>query len=103
VAQKLLHNVYCSLNIREIISRKVRWAGHIARMKNMRNTQFSDRKKPLRRQRRGWDDLGDTGWEAADKIIWFRTESTARLCEHSSKPSSSSIRGDKFLVQLSDC
>jgi hypothetical protein len=33
-----LHNLYDSLNIiREIKSRRIRWAGNVARIRNMRN------------------------------------------------------------------
>jgi hypothetical protein len=57
-----LHNLYClSSIIRMIKSRKIRWAGHIAcmreRMKAYRIlVRNPEEKKPLRRPRRRWVD-----------------------------------------------
>jgi hypothetical protein len=68
-----LHNLYSSPNIiRQIKSRRMRWAGHVARMGEERNVYRvlvgkSEGKRPLGRPRRRWEDgirisLGETGW-----------------------------------------
>jgi hypothetical protein len=57
-----LHNLYCSPNIiRMIKSRRMRWAGHIARMEAPRNAYRilvgkPEGKRPLGRPRRRWVD-----------------------------------------------
>jgi hypothetical protein len=67
------HNLYSSLNIiRMIKSRRMRWAGHVARMVAKRNAYRilvgkPEGKRPLGRPRRRWVDsfkidLGETGW-----------------------------------------
>ena len=58
-----LHSLYRSLNIvREIKSRRLRWAGHVARMEEGRSafkilTGEPTGKKPLGRPRRRWVDI----------------------------------------------
>jgi hypothetical protein len=57
-----LHNLYCSPSIiRMIKSRRIRWAGNVARMREKRNVyrilvEKSDWKGPLGRPRRRWVD-----------------------------------------------
>jgi hypothetical protein len=57
-----LHNLYSSPNIiRMIKSRKMRWAGHVARMGEKRNAyrilvEKPEGKRPLGRSRRRWVD-----------------------------------------------
>jgi hypothetical protein len=57
-----LHNLYSSLNIIRIIkSRRMRWAGHVARMGEKRNVyvllvEKPEGKRPLGRSRRRWID-----------------------------------------------
>ena len=57
-----LHSLYRSPNIiREIKSRRLRWAGHVARMEEGRNalkilTGKPTGKRPLGRPRRRWED-----------------------------------------------
>jgi hypothetical protein len=57
-----LHNLYSSPDIcRQIKSRKMRWAGHVARMGEGRNlfrvlVGKPAGKRPLERQRRGWEE-----------------------------------------------
>jgi hypothetical protein len=68
-----LHNLYLSPNIiRQIKSRRMRWAGHVARMEK-ESKVFSvlvgspEGKRPLERPRRRWEDgikmdLREIGW-----------------------------------------
>ena len=57
-----LHSLYCSPNIFRVIkSRKLRWAGHVARMEEGRSgfkilTGKPTGKKSLGRPRRKWED-----------------------------------------------
>jgi hypothetical protein len=68
-----LHNLYTSADIiRQIKSRRMRWAGHVARMGEGRNVYrvlvgSPEGKRPLERPRRGWEDgikmeLMEIGW-----------------------------------------
>jgi hypothetical protein len=56
------HNLYSSPNIiRMIKSRRMRWAGHVARTGEKRNAYrvlvgMSEGKRPLERRRRRWED-----------------------------------------------
>jgi hypothetical protein len=74
-----LHNLYSSSNlIRMVKSRRMRWAGHVARMGETRNAYRilmgkPERKRPLRRPRRRWVhniqiDLTEIGWGSMDWI-----------------------------------
>jgi transcription termination factor 2 len=74
-----LHNLYSSPNIiRMIKSRRMRWAGHVARMGETRNAYRilvgkSEGNRPLGRPRRRWVDnikmdLGEIGWDGRDWI-----------------------------------
>jgi hypothetical protein len=57
-----LHNLYSSADIiRQIKSRRMRWAGHVARMAEGRNVYRvllgkAEGKRPLVRPKRGWED-----------------------------------------------
>jgi hypothetical protein len=57
-----LHNLYCSPKIiRMIMSRRMRWAGHVGRMGEKRKAYRilvgkPEGKKPLGRPRRRWED-----------------------------------------------
>jgi hypothetical protein len=75
-----LHILYSSPNIiRQIISRRMRWAGHVARMAEERNAYRllmgkPQGKRPLRRSKRRWEDgiriyLREIGWGSVD---WIR-------------------------------
>jgi hypothetical protein len=68
-----LHNVYSSPNIiRQIKARRMRWAGHVARMGEGRNLYRvlvgkPEGKRPLERSRSRWEDgikmdFRDIGW-----------------------------------------
>jgi transcription termination factor 2 len=74
-----LHNLYSSPNIiRMIKSRRMRWAGHVARMGETRNVYRilvgkAERKRPLGRPRCRWVDnikmdLREIGWDGVDWI-----------------------------------
>jgi hypothetical protein len=74
-----LHNLYFPPNIIRIIkSKRVRWAGHVARMGEKRNAYRilvvkPEEKRPLGRPRHRWEDnirmnLRDLGWGGMD---WF--------------------------------
>ena len=57
-----LNDLYCSLNIVRVIkSRRMRWAGHVARMGERRGIYRvlvgkPERKSPLKRPRRRWQN-----------------------------------------------
>jgi hypothetical protein len=67
-----LHNLYCSPStIRIIKSRRMRWAGHVARMGEKRNACMilvgkPEGKRPLGRPRRRWEDNITVGWYGLD-------------------------------------
>jgi hypothetical protein len=74
-----LHNMYSSPSIiRMIKSRRMRWAGHVARMGEKRNAYGilvvnPEGKRPLGRPRRRWVeniemDLREIGWDGGDWI-----------------------------------
>jgi hypothetical protein len=74
---KELHDLYSSPSIIGIIkSRRMRWAGHVARMGEKRNAYRLlvgklEGKRPLGRPRRRWVDnigmdLGEMGWGDVD-------------------------------------
>jgi hypothetical protein len=79
-----LHNVYSSPDIiRQIKSRKISWAGHVARMGEGRNVYRvflvgkTDVKRPLERPRRRWEDgikvdLREIGWGVWSGFTWLR-------------------------------
>jgi hypothetical protein len=74
-----LRNLYSSPSIIRIMkSRRMRWAGHVARMREKRNAYRllmgkPEGKRPLGKSRRGWVDniqmdLFETGWGGVDWI-----------------------------------
>jgi hypothetical protein len=59
--------------IRMIKSRRMRWAGHVARMVEKRDAYRllvgkPEGKRPLGRSRRRWMDLLELGWGDVDRI-----------------------------------
>jgi hypothetical protein len=74
-----LHNLYSSPDIiRHIISRRMRWAGYVARMGEGTNVYMdlvgkSKGKRPLERPRRRWEngikmDLREIGWRGVEWV-----------------------------------
>jgi hypothetical protein len=72
-----LHNLYSSpIIIRQIKSRRMRWAGHVARMGEESNVYRvlmgkPEGKRPFERARHRWEDgirmdLREIGWESVD-------------------------------------
>jgi hypothetical protein len=78
-----LHNLYSSPDIRQVKSRVMRWAGHVARMGEERKVYKvlvgkPEGKRPLGRPRRRWEDgvrmdLGEIGWGVWIGFDWLRT------------------------------
>jgi hypothetical protein len=79
-----LHNLYSSPDIiRQIKSRRMRWAGHVARMGEGRNVYRvlvgkPEGNRPLERPRRRWEDgikmdLSEIGWGGVwSGFSWLR-------------------------------
>jgi hypothetical protein len=78
-----LYNLCSSPDItRQIKSRRMRWAGHVARMGEGRNVYRilvgkPEGKRPVERPRRRWEDgiqmdLRDTGWGVWSGFTWLR-------------------------------
>jgi hypothetical protein len=78
-----LHNLYSSPNIiRQITSRRMRWAGHVARRGEERKLYKilvgnTEGRRPLGRPRRGWKDgirmdLRESGWGLWSGFSWLR-------------------------------
>jgi hypothetical protein len=76
-----LHGLYSSPSIVRVIkARKMRWAGHVARMGEVRGAYNilvgrPERRRLLRRPRRRWEDnikmdLREIGFEDPDWIHW---------------------------------
>jgi hypothetical protein len=74
-----IHNLYYSLDVaRAIKSRRMRWAGHIALMGEMRNAhkilvRTPEGKRSCGRTRRRWEDnikmeFMEIGWEGVDRM-----------------------------------
>jgi hypothetical protein len=85
-----LHNLYSTPDIiRQIKSRRMRWAGHVARIGEGRNVYRvlvgkPEGKRPLERPRRRWEDgikvdLWETGWDGCSGFIWLRTGTVGGL------------------------
>jgi hypothetical protein len=78
-----LHNLYSLPDIvRQIKSRRMRWAGHVTCTGERRNVYRvsvgkPEGKRPLERQRRRWEDgikmdLSETGWGVWSGLTWLR-------------------------------
>jgi hypothetical protein len=76
--RKLHNELYILYSSRQIKSRRMRWAGHVARMGEERNVHMifmgkSEGNRPLIRPRRRWEngirmDLREIGWRSVDWI-----------------------------------
>jgi hypothetical protein len=75
-----LHNLYSLPDIiRRIKSRRIRWAGHVARMGEVKKlyeflVEESEGKRPLGRPRRTWENgiklcLREIGWEGVEWVL----------------------------------
>jgi hypothetical protein len=79
-----LHNLYSSPSIiRMIKSRRMRWAGHVARIRETRNAcgilaGKAEGKRPLGRPRRRWADSIDMDRREII-LIWLRIETSGGL------------------------
>jgi hypothetical protein len=78
-----IHNLYSSPdNIRQIKSRRMRWAGHVECMGEGRNVYSvlagkPEGKRPLERPRRRWEDgikldFREIGWGVWSGFTWLR-------------------------------
>jgi hypothetical protein len=89
-----LHNLYSSRRIiRMIKSRRMRWAGHIARMGDNSNTYRTlvvkpERKRPLGRPGRRWVNSDRMGWYGVDRAASGKGP-VVSSCEHGNEPSDS--------------
>jgi hypothetical protein len=84
-----LHGLYSSPGIVRVIkARRMRWAGHVARMGEVRGAYVlvgrPEGRRPLGRPRCGWEDnikmyLREIGFGDVDWIIWLRIGIRGRL------------------------
>jgi hypothetical protein len=89
-----LHNLYSSPSIIIMIkSRRMRWAGHVARMGGEKRILVGkpEGKRPLGRSRRRWRTILKWILERQDRmvwigLIWLRIEPVEGSCEHGNKP-----------------
>jgi hypothetical protein len=101
--------MYSSLNIvRVITSRRMWWAGHVARMGEGRGVYRvlvgrPENKRPLGKPRPRWEDniKMDLRETENDEANWIQLGPVAGLCEHGNEPSGS-IRKQEIFDKLSD-
>jgi hypothetical protein len=89
------HILYSSPNIiRQIKSRIMRWAGHVARMGEECVQGFDGKaRRKYHLEDQGVDgirmDLREIGWGSVDWIQWLRIVTLAGSCEYGDEPSGS--------------
>jgi hypothetical protein len=99
-----LHYLYSSPNIVRVIkSRRIRWAGHVARMGKGRGVYRilvgrPEGKRPLGRPRRRWEDkikmgLREIGIDGANYLAGSGYGPMAGFCELGNEPSCSLKKG----------
>jgi hypothetical protein len=99
-----LHNLYKSPDIiRQIKSRRMCWAGHVARMGEGRNVYRvlvgkPEGKRSLGRPRRRWEDgikmdLREIGWGGWSGFTWLSIGTAVGCCECGDEPSGSGATG----------
>jgi hypothetical protein len=102
-----LHSLYSSPNIVRVIkSRRMRWAGHMARMGEGRGVHRvlvgrPEGKRPLERHRRSWEDnikmhLSEIWIEEANWIRLVQDSLVAGFCENGNEPSGSMKKAGYF-------
>jgi hypothetical protein len=106
--KKELNNLYSSPNIIRVIkSRRMRWAGHVARMGEWRGAYRilvgrPEGRRPLGRPRRRWEDnikmdLQEVGLGVMDWIDMTQDRGMWRGCFESGNEPSCSLKCGKFL------
>jgi hypothetical protein len=99
-------NLYSSPNIRTVILRTMRWAGHVASEGKLRNAYKilvgkSERKRAIGGPKCRWEDnikmnLREIGWRAWTEFIWLRIGTVVCSYEHGNEPFGS-IKDGEFL------
>jgi hypothetical protein len=105
-----LHSLYSSPNIVRVIkSRRLRWAGHVALMREGRGVYrllvgSTEGKRPLVRPRSRWEDniklyIRETGINGGElDSAGSGLGQVAGFCEHGNEPSGSMKKAEYFLT-----
>jgi hypothetical protein len=90
-------------------SRRMRWAGHVARMGEGKDVYRvlvgrPEGKRPLGRPRRRWEDnikmdLREKGIDGRTGFSWLRIGSSAGSYEHGNEPSGSIKKAEIFIKE----
>jgi len=100
-----VNDLYSSPNTAGVIKSRIRWAGHVAHMRETRGLYRvlvgkPERKRPLGRSRHRWEDniktdLQEVGWGVWTGSSWLRIGT--RTCECGNEPLGS-INAGNFLT-----